>query len=836
MSFGFSVGDFITVIELANKIRKEFVEAPAQLKAISDEVRNLSFVVQDVEIDLSSKELSSQQKTELQEIAQSCRNVLTEIERTVDSYRELKTNHDMRRNTVKRVWKRLKWEPDDIHNLRNRISSNISLLNAFNGRITRSSVTNLVQHQDNQERQAILDWLSPVTYATQQSDNISRRQPGTGQWLLDSPEFQAWVVMPKQTLFCPGIPGAGKTILTSIVVEELYARYGNNSDIGIAYLYCNFQRHHEQRLKDLLASLLKQLAQGQPSLPDSVKMLYDQHRIKGTRPSIDEMSRALHLVSSHFSQLFIVIDALDECQISDGSRTRILDEIFSLQAKYSLNFFATSRFIPEITARFENKPSQEICASRQDVMRYLRGHLARLPSFVSRSPELQDEITVGIAEAADGMFLLAQLHLDSLMGKRSPRAIRSALKDLSTGSKTYDSVYNNAMERIEGQVPDQKELAKQVLSWITCAKRQLTTVELQNALAVELGDVEFDKDNLPDLVDMVSVCAGLVTVDEQSDIIRLVHYTTQEYFERTWTSWFPNAHREIASICVTYLSFNSFKAGFCSTDEEFEARLYQYPLYSYAAENWGDHGRAQLMNEELVINLLDDIPKLDACVQGLLARKRDSGDREYSQRVPRQVTGLHLAACFGLESVVQRLIQHGNQTDVKDSFGRTPLSWAALYGHEAMVQLLLEKGVDPDSKDKDAAAGGYLQSVRMLLAKSGINPDSKDNFGRTAQSDATRRGKYDIVKLLLQSQETGSAYPSDMSDITHPTACQGRIYCDICLINIPDVDFHYHCQICNHGDFDVCNECVLSGANCLDRNHKLVKRVIENGALVDVPE
>ena len=37
MSFGFSVGDFIAAIELANKIRKEFVDAPGQFKAVSDE-------------------------------------------------------------------------------------------------------------------------------------------------------------------------------------------------------------------------------------------------------------------------------------------------------------------------------------------------------------------------------------------------------------------------------------------------------------------------------------------------------------------------------------------------------------------------------------------------------------------------------------------------------------------------------------------------------------------------------------------------------------------------------------------------------------------------------
>src|SRR5437667_12719368 len=108
-------------------------------------------------------------------------------------------------------------------------------------------------------------------------------------------------------------------------------------------------------------------------------------------------------------------------------------------------------------------------------------------------------------------------------------------------AKALDSAYEQAMERIEGRMGDQTVLAKQVLAWITCAKRALTTSELRHALGVEIGTSRFDKENLPDLEDTVSVCAGLVTVDEESDIIRLVHYTTQEYFERTWTSWFPGA-------------------------------------------------------------------------------------------------------------------------------------------------------------------------------------------------------------------------------------------------------------------------------------------------------
>ena len=37
MSFGFSVSDLVTLLQLANKIRKEFADAPSQFKAISDE-------------------------------------------------------------------------------------------------------------------------------------------------------------------------------------------------------------------------------------------------------------------------------------------------------------------------------------------------------------------------------------------------------------------------------------------------------------------------------------------------------------------------------------------------------------------------------------------------------------------------------------------------------------------------------------------------------------------------------------------------------------------------------------------------------------------------------
>ncbi|KAE9371875.1 hypothetical protein N431DRAFT_341685, partial [Stipitochalara longipes BDJ] len=460
--------------------------------------------------------------------------------------------------------------------------------------VIRDGVDESNRRQENQERQherqAILDWLTSIDFLSQQHDFISRRQEGTGQWLLDSAEFKAWMET-EQTLFCPGIPGAGKTILTSIVVEELTTRSSNDPTIGIAYIYCNFRRQEEQKIDDLLASLLKQLAQGQASIPGAVKDLYNRHQRNKTRPLLNEVSASLQVVATLYSRVFIIIDALDECQVSHGCREKFLSEMFSLQTKTRVNLYATSRFIPDITEKFNKGLQLEIRASNHDVRRYLDSHMSQLPRCVLRSSDLQDEIKTNIIKAVDGMFLLAQLHLDSLKGKQTPKAIRTALKRLPAGSEAYDDAYKDAMERIQGQLADEEELAKQVLSWITCAKRPLTTSELEHALAVEPGESQLDEENLCRVEDMVSVCAGLVTVDEESNIIRLVHYTAQEYFERTQKHWFPNIETDITTACVTYLSFDDFESGICQNDEDFEERLQSYKLYDYAAHNWGHHAR-----------------------------------------------------------------------------------------------------------------------------------------------------------------------------------------------------------------------------------------------------
>ncbi|KAH7182225.1 ankyrin repeat-containing domain protein, partial [Fusarium sp. MPI-SDFR-AT-0072] len=317
--------------------------------------------------------------------------------------------------------------------------------------------------------------------------------------------------------------------------------------------------------------------------------------------------------------------------------------------------------------------------------------------------------------------------------------------------------YDQAMERINGQRPGLRKIAHDVLLWVACAKRPLTTSELQHALAIEVGDPELDRDNMPHIEDMVSVCAGLVTVDEESGIIRLVHYTTQEYFDRTRKNWFPEGETTIAKICVTYLTLDEFKRGHCScheSDSEFKERLRLNHLYDYAASNWGHHAREATVQIPEVITFLGRTGHVEASNQALLARHPD----HLHTLGTWQTTGLHLAAYFGIKEAVDALIQHGSDISSRDWRDRTPLSWAAENGHEDVVKLLLAAGAPVESSNgywstpmDTAVRNGHAEVVDRvkLLLVAGADPNSEVSEEVPALIAAAKRDDKHIAKLLL---------------------------------------------------------------------------------------
>ncbi|KAL9619484.1 MAG: hypothetical protein Q9160_005921 [Pyrenula sp. 1 TL-2023] len=596
----------------------------------------------------------------------------------------------------------------DLHRQCQTLNNLVSIDTAILGAETQNNVKDVRREQmdvrEEEELAELLTWLSPVDHATQQNDCIAQRQEGTGQWIKESEAFREWVDQNNKTIFCPGIPGAGKTISTAIVVEELYSRFQHDPGIGIAYVYFSYQRHFQQQPVDMLANLLKQLIQGLGVVPPYMEQLYDQHKRKRSRPSISEILEALISTIRAYSRTFILVDALDECQITSGRRDQFIAELFNLQAETSLNTFVTSRFVPDIEKQFDGR---------------------------------------------SGRFLLAQLHLDSIVGKRSPKALRTALGKLAKGSEAYDQVYREAMERIAGQVADHAILAKEILSWITRAQRPLTTLHLQHALAVEIDTAELDHTNISEIEHIVSVCAGLVTVDKESDIVRLVHYTTQEFLNRRYKDWFPDAEANIADVCITYLSFDEFESGSCAWVMDYEIRRDSYPLYEYVSQEWGNHLRRSGNTILEIPMFLRSEAKLSASAQAML--EFDSYEQSKCTR------GIHLAARFGLTELVHLMIDEGADPNCRDFDGQTPLSLAAMCGHSSLVEWLSERGdVIADSEDSHcrtplshAAEKGHVQIAKILLDLNVVDVNSSDQFQYTPLIFAARSGQEEMVRFLL---------------------------------------------------------------------------------------
>jgi hypothetical protein len=158
---------------------------------------------------------------------------------------------------------------------------------------------------------------------------------------------------------------------------------------------------------DLLATLLKQLVQEQSSPPEKVHSLYTRCNNKRIRPSFQEISEVFQAIVAGYSRTFIIIDALDECQVPDGGREKLLSTIFDLQAKAGANLFATSRHIPGILETFQGSILLEVRASYEDVRGYIDGQMSELPHFVKNNPELQEEIKTEIVKAVDGMYVVS---------------------------------------------------------------------------------------------------------------------------------------------------------------------------------------------------------------------------------------------------------------------------------------------------------------------------------------------------------------------------------------------------------------------------------------------
>ncbi|KAL4787644.1 hypothetical protein BJX76DRAFT_354123 [Aspergillus varians] len=755
-----SVGDVITIIEIVNNLAQTYAGALDHYAEISDTVKSLSYVLQKVSVTIPAEELSPDQLAGLSEITQGCKNVLEDLEKELDRYQALGDRGGGFKRSLERIYRRFAWNQKATEQLRARISNHVLFLQSFNSDLINERIARLLQFKADQERQELLLWLSPLNPAAQRSDFMRQYQAETDQWFLKSSAYQKYLEEPGKVLFCPGKLGAGKTILTSLVASELIRRSSSKGDVAVACVYFNTEYSALQTEEGVIATVLKQLVQNRYEIPSKLKLTYQEHNNRGTSMSLEDLWDCLQSAISESRRSFILLDAVDQCSRIYGLQEQILKRSFFLRDTFKTNLFITSREIPSLMKTFSETDTVRIRATEHDLKHYLRQKIKEMPFLNTKSSELIDEIINQITEVADGMFLLAPLHLRSLAEKAQASDIKKALKLLPKGGSALSASYDMAMKRIKDQDQDSQTLARRALTWIVYSKEPLSPAELCWGLGVVIGQTSLDSDSIPDIDAVCNACAGLVVHDQDGDTIRLIHHTMRSYFENNPEATTLDTEQSIVQSCLTFLLNQQFRSGVCRTEQDFAHRLWDNPLYGYAAKHWGHHARRVLPEaENLVLEFLHDGGCVKAASQVIFDSPLRPESFEYNIKRAEGMTGLHLAAYFGLVGPVWSLIHEGQSVNSYDENNNTPLLWAARNGHAELVEKLLKTPqIDKDSKDKEcrgplswAAKNGHADIVQILLGEKAAADDA-DKDGHTPLSLAALHGRADVVAALLEAK------------------------------------------------------------------------------------
>lgn len=177
---------------------------------------------------------------------------------------------------------------------------------------------------------------------------------------------------------------------------------------GVAKFYFDYKQQNEQTPVRVISSLAKDLAMQQRNLPDELEKLHDKLEHRGKKPSFDELLNVLISLFSRFERVFLVFDALDECN-EKGHRKKLLSLLHTMRAG-GAHIFATSRHYPEDIQRpFSGVARIELTATGGDIKKYVLGKIeesSRLTSLVEQAgpvSDLKGKIVLELIECANGM-------------------------------------------------------------------------------------------------------------------------------------------------------------------------------------------------------------------------------------------------------------------------------------------------------------------------------------------------------------------------------------------------------------------------------------------------
>jgi WD40 repeat protein len=379
------------------------------------------------------------------------------------------------------------------------------------------------------------------------------RIPGSCEWFIRNPSFQRWLNSSCSQLFwLRGRPGAGKTVLTSHIINHL-RNHGRDC--------CFFFFKDEDKSKVTISSFLRSLAWQMAQLHGDILSTVLDVAATWQDAAISKADhnpvwqrlylRGLFKVPL-MKQQYWVIDAVDECKAG----TELMSFLAKAQELWPLSILVTSRH--PMTSMSLTNPTVEVVSevieerdTKEDISLLLKAHVNFLPS---RSDEEKKAMAEDIAETSNGCFLWVGLVLKELQQANTSADIRRVL---ASNSDSMDNLYHKILIDM-ADARFGKDLAKAILTWTACAFRPLSIDEIHRAIEIGLND------KINDVERSINTCCRNIAYVDSQKTVRLIHSTAREFLLRQNTV--PelriersDAHRRLTLVCLQYLSSSEMK-------------------------------------------------------------------------------------------------------------------------------------------------------------------------------------------------------------------------------------------------------------------------------------
>ncbi|KAF6824059.1 hypothetical protein CPLU01_11055 [Colletotrichum plurivorum] len=329
-------------------------------------------------------------------------------------------------------------------------------------------VTDLMEYATNEEQRELLEWISPVYFGSHHEEVHDLRTPDTCNWLLRDTQFKEWHSSSSSScLLLYGIPGAGKTFLTSRVIDWVQETLSYQpSNEAFAYFYCKRDMKYRNDPVHVLRSYVRQLS-----------------------------------TSADYSHPGYI------------NKTQLVRD-----SSKPVKVFISSRINVDIMEHFKSTPTIQISATnnKDDIAEFVNTEIKKHPRWFRMPASQQEEIKSTLLMHSDGMFQWDALQIKQLLELRTASAIRDRIGKLPLTLKdAYDEIYL----KIASLHAYEKQLAIRTFQWVMCARRPLTTEELLGAISVDpsLADVDIAALEIPEVDenDILEFCQSLVVYQHQ---------------------------------------------------------------------------------------------------------------------------------------------------------------------------------------------------------------------------------------------------------------------------------------------------------------------------------